>query len=485
MSCDTTLSPFLMNECGHIDHAGHLIAPVYVDLRKPSDRLPITTLIKSCKREHMIGFCKKILISKPEVFRESGEGSLADPLEAKAIKTIPGRTDDSGMPEAPSKETLTTGKNGWIYCTSIEPTNQEETNKWQNAMPEEYDHYSYILRPRQFARALGSMVAEHLGPRGKEEILNHAFDGKHKIKTKHKTQLILHGPVIYEENPYDVIFSSPIPFEYMARSVFIKRMKYRDEREYRFAIWTEKEPLEKQVKLDISLAMLESTQGYCGGTIPQVLPTVVPSEQPPKPNAARADHNETSTEGPVGPRILSTLLTEASYRQFFMDRVNDPLIPITPNTYGDNELPSDLHEMVTTYAALRALRDRIEMSTRSGKLDGKSYVRAASSAWHAEPLIRRLCSKFEDPVKEISLDGNNFVIIAVKFPDGRKPSGSIGVGPEGAGIFTPNASKPNMTFRSSDVRLLDGSIEKELKEAGIRTRGASSAPSSGSPQRSD
>ena len=39
-------TPFLMTEGPHIDHFGNLIWPMYVDFRLPSDREPITRLVK-------------------------------------------------------------------------------------------------------------------------------------------------------------------------------------------------------------------------------------------------------------------------------------------------------------------------------------------------------------------------------------------------------------------------------------------------------
>ena len=62
-------------------------------------------------------------------------------------------------------QTLTFGKNFWIYSTSIESVDEEQTGKWKASLPEEHDHVDRIHRPSEFARALGLLVVEQLGRR--------------------------------------------------------------------------------------------------------------------------------------------------------------------------------------------------------------------------------------------------------------------------------------------------------------------------------
>ena len=119
-------------------------------------------------------------------------------------------------------------------------------------MDEDYDHISHIYRPREFARALGSMVVDQLGPQGQEDEFTHSFHGQEARKTRHRTQLIIRGPVLYVEDPYAVFVAddnnmpsgeimqsfAPLIFH----TVFVKGIEHRDQREYRFVIWTEEEP---------------------------------------------------------------------------------------------------------------------------------------------------------------------------------------------------------------------------------------------------
>ena len=57
------------------------------------------------------------------------------------------------------------GRNGWIYCAFIGPETPAEVAAWRGAMPRSDDTVSPIRRPREFARALGAMAAEQVGPR--------------------------------------------------------------------------------------------------------------------------------------------------------------------------------------------------------------------------------------------------------------------------------------------------------------------------------
>lgn len=79
--------------------------------------------------------------------------------------------------------------NGWIYCASIEPETVEEQAAWRSLMPDRRDLVSPIRRPREFARALGAMVAEQAGPRGRIVVLRNAVEGR-TLSTAHKSQTV-------------------------------------------------------------------------------------------------------------------------------------------------------------------------------------------------------------------------------------------------------------------------------------------------------
>ena len=202
----------VMYDAFFIDDADRIICTAYVDLREAADRSPITALIEGCAKQYAIENLKKVRISKPEQFRKRGEGLIKDPSEAQASHTeiVSETIDDprhlqllteavdgiSKRLQVPieiaslstrishkTTDSVIYGKNGWIFSTSIEPTNREEHERWRESLPEEYDHVSSIRRPRGFARELGLMVVEQLGPQGKKQ--------KWTIPSREQTESVL------------------------------------------------------------------------------------------------------------------------------------------------------------------------------------------------------------------------------------------------------------------------------------------------------
>ena len=504
-----------MNEGFRIDSAANLICSVYVDLRAPVDRLPITTLTKSCKKEHAIESCKKIRISKPNLFRDYGERLISDPFEAKAssTKTVTEKFSSDDQTEAQllndemhkasdllkssskttiryaqrthkTTETLDSSKNGWIFCTSIEPADKREKDRWQQTMQNKYDHISYICSPREFALSLGYMVAEQLGPQGREQKMTHDFG--RPFCTKHKTQVIYHGPVVYADDPYDIIFNASTENEFALLPIFVKRMKYRDQREYRFSIMAEEEPSDKYKDLDVSLAMLGSMQGHRGRSFQQVIPDVFPSKRHSKSKGMRteSDNESFAEEEAVGSHILDRLRATNIFPIPVHDLVNDSSIPITPNTYEIADLPPDLYESLEEYSALRALRNAVVGPFSRRRISGRRYVEASSSAWHAEPCIRRLCATFQNPIKNVSINEDNFVIISIRFPDGSPFEGTLVIGPQGTGTYLVKNGGNRTASSEIKAESLVSSIVETLKKTDIRVRQDSPTPLSNNPDES-
>ncbi len=506
--------PFLMSEGFHVDNAGNLILVIYVDFRRPSDRVPITTLIKGCDERYAIERCNKIHLSKPKVFRNIEKGLIGDTAEAKQSSTNPSgklneqnsalraqsannKSDLASEPmETPSRhrvddgkitptttESLTSDKSGWIFCTSIEPTNQSDKDKWQESV-REYDHTSYIRHPREFARVLGSMVAEQCGPQGDNGSMRHTFGNNSTFNTKHKGQVIYHGPVVYADGPYDVIFSSTTETAFTLLPLFIKDRRFQDQREYRFAIMTSKEPAKDTVDLDVSSAMLEAMQGRHGWFTPQIMPDVLSPEKSSSPQKVLDERNSKSTvKEAYGPQLLDSLRTKSSLNSTIRDLANDPATPITPNTCDLEKLPSDLYEAVTTYAALDALRDSIGGITGTGRLSGTRYIEAASSAWHADPCIRSMCATFEDPIANISINDKNAVIIRLKFPNDSKWNGHIAICPDGYGKCVIESDAHETTGFDRRVNPLRNDIVKLLKQTDIHIRHNSNISSDPNPEK--
>ena len=445
------LTPFMMSEGGHVDHFGNLIWTVYVDLRDPSERKPVSTLIKGCRPEHAIETSEQILISKPGRFRQYGENLIRDPAEAYAslTKTTYERIDDpddhararrsdqrlnragelvgakvthsttSTRSTGRNTQSVTFGKNGWIFCASIEPSNHEEMDRWKATLESGYNHISYIYRPREFARALASMVAEQLGTQGKPTSMTHSFQGERKLRTHHEVQFLWHGPVIYVDDVYDLMREAETEQHAMFLSLFAKESQFRDQREYRFAIWSETEPVEETAILDATPAMIGAMSKQAQSLGPQIMPSVEPIEEVPAQanddltfddeydeEVDDADCCPTSEYEPDdgSPWSVGSLL-------------KDPLIPVRPREIDLNNLPDDLQAKTTTYAAVEALRNKIDGPYGISELHPERKPEATSAAWYAEQDIRKLCQIFHNPISRISISPDNFIVISVSLPD--------------------------------------------------------------------
>lgn len=497
------LNPLVLIEGMCVDAYDHLIFSIYVDLRDPANQLPITTLIKGCRKQYAIELCKKIRISKPALFRKYGEGLILDPAEAYASHT----EVDTEIIDDPhelaseqllneefaeasellqsnfkhtrrSKKTshkttysLSFGKNGWIFSTSIEPESQEEKEKWRESMPDEYDHVSYIHRPREFARALGSMVAEQLGPQGQVENLNHSFDEIVKTRTSHRSQVIYHGPVIYVDDPYVMISNASSKAEFILRSNFVKGVEFQDQREYRFVILTEDEPSAETVDLDVSFAMLGAMQERLEGPTQLAPPALTLSDQPSDSRSTQIEDNEERVIEDGG--VVSSLFPGMQSGPSPLDFIeSDFFASVAPFSFNTQNLPHDLYEMTTTYSALASLQILIR------NLKGERKIKAAASAWHAEPCIRRLCSIFEEPIENISISDSNFIVVTIKFPDESQSEAKIAIGPLGSCTFDIKSKGKRKTSFNGTVWSLRRGVGKELEEAGLRIRPNPSATAS-------
>lgn len=452
------MRPQIVNEGYLIDDNGVVISSYYVDFRNPKDRSPITTVIKGCEKQYAIETCKTVRVSKAEVFRKREQEDLIrdpsemeishtevdsvivddphDRAEARLIDDEKNRAADiigSGF-KGNTKTTKRTrktnhnfdsGNNGWIFCTSIEPDCQEEMNTWRESLLSEYDHYWYIRRIREFAKALGMMVVEQCGAQGKGGNIRSSFGDLPESHTHHRSQIIFHGPVLYSDDPFNAFteeFSDVIPVLF---PVFVKGLRYKGQKEYRFVIWADREPVEKCIDLNVSLAMLGSLQKRIDQDDPQTDSKNSFPADPSSCNSGRTEDSEDGTDENNQVDSQSSIGIEGlpSVR----DLLNDPSIPALPFKFPDGEKPEDLLEKTAVYSALTTLRQLVEKCSLGNRTE------AASSAWHIEAYIRRLCSRFEDPIRSIHITCDNFVVVTINFPEGNGSSGIAAIGPLGRG----------------------------------------------------
>ena len=489
---------FVFPESNYFDDIGNLILTYYVDLRDPADRTPIQTLIRGCETRYAIEHRKRARISKPILFRKHGESLIKDPEEAYLHEgtLVYDRTEDphasteaqslgdefvrsSQLSQTPLRVAARTkghirvshensrmlefGKNGWVLCASIKPSTQAEREAWRQSMPDGYDHVSYIHRRRAFARALASMVAEQVGPRGTQAGLKTTVDGEERVRTVNRVQIVYHGPVTYVANPYEFVTNAPRGFEAIMRSIFVKGVERRDQREYRFAVWADNEPPEEFVDLEASSVLLEALE-----------PSGDASNQFVVPTGAAPDGSQDSKSDPTEPGIVPIARQSETESDSVPAPPTYPPNPVVtrnapihyvPRPYSTAGLPHDARRIVTTHAALEALHSVVQ-----GWPPGDISVDAASAGWYADQCIRGLCSNFEDPIEEIDKSEDHFVIITLKFPSDRKTKGTIVIGPQGTGTLALERGLNSNNTQTESGWLLGYIVADELQDAGLHRR---------------
>ena len=214
---------------------GNAAQTIYVDLagKLPPEAL---CLAKVSEPQFDLRTADSVRLSRPGVFRETGEVLVKDEQEGRARtstrETIEGPTGAttqrdrrvravnaglrlchaklsvSGTMRAEETHTatsaLTFGKDWLIYCTSLCPEAGEE-DVWRRTFPENYTSVARIHRPTQFAQALGLGVCEHIGATGKPGPMSGVFYGFKTFEVHRTPQIVLHGPVLYVDDPHRCI----------------------------------------------------------------------------------------------------------------------------------------------------------------------------------------------------------------------------------------------------------------------------------------
>ena len=246
---------------------GSMVNTNYVDL---SGTLPLDglCLAKATEPRFELTTTQTIPLSRPGVFRDTGEVLVKDEQEGLArqetqevnkratnesmqterrvralnaslrlgdtkisVKTTNGKVKNTKT----HAEWMTFGNDWLIYCTSISPPNDEKA-AWRETFPASYTTVSHIYRPTQFAQALGIGVCEHIGATGKAEPMRGTFHGFKTVEVHRTSQLVVHGPVLYVDDPYRCIAETEAGWPRLCSMIFVKSREYAAQREYRFAI---------------------------------------------------------------------------------------------------------------------------------------------------------------------------------------------------------------------------------------------------------
>ena len=434
----------------HVDDMGNLIACTYVDFRDPAERFPITVLQKASSQRHAIPGCETIRISVPGRFSEQGEGVVGhggDGLDADTG----GEPDGPDHPSAAGAERSAAtageapcGRNGWIYCASIEPGTPGEQAAWREAMPSRCDAVSPIRRPREFARALGAMAAEQAGPRGRIILLRNTVDGR-TFCTAHKSQTVYHGPVAYLDDPYRSLESASSDLELALLLVFTKHTAHSAQREYRFLVWTEDTPAEDVVELEVSPALVDAMWR--------------PRQEPEGSGFVRGGAEEYSTiedadaNGPSGARARVETLPA------FLEAGNPTA---APRPHDAEALPSELREAATGRAAVEALRGAVD------RADAGCRREAAAAAWHAEPVVRFFCAAFGRGIVGVRVSDDGYIAITAELTGDGTVEASIAVGPDGTCACRISAGDTHRACTAPDARSFEPVLKRRLAEFGVR-----------------
>ena len=270
------------------DDAGTLVMTWYVDLREPGSRTPIRTLVRGCRREHALEDSETIQLSALQKFRDEGENLIRDPREGLAKEereTVKPETPEEAFQRQQTEDlnegfelvdtgmkltlgvthrtverssgSLAFGKEWWIVSTAITPEIDEEWTAWRATLDPEYDHESVIGQPAKFAEALARMVVEQLGPQGEGARMTSAIGDSPQVRSEHRSQYVIHGPVVYADSVYEVLSRAEDEVSRIAASMFTKSISHAAQREYRFVIFRDRDAAER-VLLRISGMMRDA-----------------------------------------------------------------------------------------------------------------------------------------------------------------------------------------------------------------------------------
>ena len=448
---DSSTSDRIFSEGQLVNDDGTVIQTYAVQLGKaPQFSWPVElpVIVKGCRARYAIEECGTIRLSKPDKFRYEDGTLIGDPSEGVTQRkrvTESRENDPADMERAEqlndesnraaqavgSKRRTTTGavqvtntttntnrygKNGWIWCAAIEPSNEAERDKWIESLDSDYDHVTTIHNPRAFARALATMVARQLGPRGASITYRHPS----KHKTFHPFQGVLHGPVAYVDDPHSYMEDTDDPFEQMVRSVFFKHRSHENQREYRFVVWTEREPEQLTIDLEVSSDMLAA---------------VTRADDPDQPD----------------PPLEGTPLSGE------------------PQRHPDSVNGGHVEPMIIAMPLPFALLMKIEHARhRFGHMvqDGDTDPRIAAAAFHAERLVVQILAEFVDPIADVEW-ADGVMIIKFKVPNGADWGARLAVGPLGTAQYRITVGGQFTEVSCDQGWMIVETLVEDLKQHGV------------------
>lgn len=463
----------------------------FVNLQSaPEFRWPreMPTVVKGSPSRYAIGNCNTLLLSKPEVFRRSGETLISDltegitssedvviddasDLDRSAVIDDEMSRAASSLGIAQQRETATTrkadsrtqvfGKNCWIWCAAILPETPAEHETWISSLGDDYDSVTAILSPRMFARVLGSAVATQFGPQGSPVSWRHPYG---KLLTEHPSQYVFHGPVAYVDDPYSYVTQSGNGFERTLRAAFFKHSSYVEQREYRFVVWSDQEPDQLTLLVQVTPEILAWAQRYDGdddsrqeGATLSSSPAI--AHQGRNASAAISGSDEYAAGAFSGvPTDFTNTSFESSQPIRAFETTNEES-HVTRQVNINSEFVVPAHTCVRQSSNIRSVAVERKMypqlhdmvvarsidvgaSARDARVAPLSYFlhglwdaeggspESSASMFHAQRLVIELVLTYVDPIAHISLDGDT-VVIQIKVDAGDDKAAKIAVSPSG------------------------------------------------------
>ena len=208
-------------------------------------------------------------------------------------------------------------------------------------------------------------------------------------------------------------------------------------------VWAEREPDEDRVDLAVSQALAEAMQR--------------PRRQPESGGLLLPGVSESSSveelRGPGQPAGVRVQALPA----FLEGR--QPAV--APRPHDGETLPADLRETAAVRAAVEALREAVGRSDAAGRQD------AAAAAWHAEPIVRLLCSFFEAGIAGVQVNDDNLIVITTALPGDDPAKARIAIGPEGNCACRITVSDTDLGCAAPDVRSFKQILQHRLAEVGV------------------
>ena len=231
------------------------------------------TLIKYSEAQYSPVSAEYLKLATPRYYRElepeSNSELIADDLEAAYIDILDWKGRGSWRMESVKKllienlpdlsanvkvKSKMVRDNFCMYCTAIDPKRDRERENQMKNLSKDYDSMAKIENPSDFAEQLGRDIGEHIGlPNNlnySQSAILHVLGSIDRKQTGFMGEYLIaidHGPVIYlnEDEIREVVKKYG---EVKGGDVipFVKREKFKNQREYRFIVSIQGHILDKK-----------------------------------------------------------------------------------------------------------------------------------------------------------------------------------------------------------------------------------------------